>query len=344
MNSRQIHQNKASPQNKHRNTSGPSGLLLLNKKSGVTSFEALGEVKRALATGKVGHTGTLDKFAEGLLVVLTGRALKLSTWFSHCDKHYDALVCFGKETDTLDPEGAVIAEADIPSREAVEKILPAFSGAIMQAPPAYSALHIDGKRASERVRSGESPEMKKRPVSIYELELLSWEPPLARFHVHCSSGTYIRSLARDIALAASSRAYLAALKRTKVSGFELAGAIASRERSRDNESAAGAIGNEGSDLREGENFSEDSLKKALLPIDKTVFKALGLPWFEIDENDQDSVQKIIHGKPLSSILNGDLDAPVAGVFCGDAFIAMIEKNNGTWKYGYVYAGGSYAGS
>ena len=125
----------------------PSGLILLRKKPGLTSFEALGEVKRALGTGKVGHTGTLDKFAEGLLVVLTGRALKLSPWFVHCDKQYEGVIRFGIETDTLDPEGSPIAEAAPPSREAVEKILSQFTGDIIQTPPAYSAIHIDGKRA-----------------------------------------------------------------------------------------------------------------------------------------------------------------------------------------------------
>ncbi|MDR0877714.1 MAG: tRNA pseudouridine(55) synthase TruB [Treponema sp.] len=325
MNSRQIPQNDV------------SGLLLLNKKSGLTSFEALGAVKRALSTRKVGHTGTLDKFAEGLLLVLTGRALKLSPWFTHCDKHYEAVVRFGAETDTLDPEGAVIAEAEIPSREAVEKALSDFSGVILQAPPAYSAIHINGKRASALARSGEPPpEMKKREVTIYALTLRSWEPPFALFHVHCSSGTYIRSLARDIALAAGSRAYLTGLKRTKVAGFALSQAVRLDENSAGESSVSG----------------DNGLAAALTPINKAVFSALGLPLFEIDAH---SVQKIIQGKPLSNMINDDIkyssassadlralcglsSAVVpAGIFCGDDFIAMIEKHGETWKYGYVYA-------
>jgi tRNA pseudouridine55 synthase len=289
-----------------------SGLLLLNKKPGFTSFDALGEVKRALATRKVGHTGTLDKFAEGLLTVLAGRALKLSSWFTHGDKHYEAVVRFGAETDTLDPEGAVVAQAEIPSREAVEKVLPDFTGNILQAPPVYSAIHIDGKRASELARAGKIPEMKKRPVTIYALELLSWEPPFSRFHIHCSSGTYIRSLARDMALAVNSRAYLTGLRRTKVAGFDIADAV----------SDAGAF------------------KNALKPIDKAVFESLGLPWFEVDKK---NVQKIIQGKPLSSIIEEDTNSERrkavqnAGIFCGNNFIAMIEKQQSQWKYGYVYA-------
>ncbi|GHV90273.1 hypothetical protein AGMMS50268_07760 [Spirochaetia bacterium] len=324
----------------------PSGLLLLNKKSGITSFDSLNEVKRALGTGKVGHTGTLDKFASGLLLVLTGRALKLSPWFSLCSKEYTGTISFGTETDTLDPEGLVVGEGPVPSQEALEKALPLFRGDILQAPPLYSAIHIDGKRASERARSGESLEMKKRPVTIHALELLSWAPPLATIRVRCSSGTYIRSLARDIALAAGSRAHLIALKRTQVAGFHLTSEI------------------------ENDPGTPESITAALRPIDKAVFKALNIPFFEVD---RDSVQKIIQGKALSQILEENInhrdhrgghggtqscdqknlsvssvsslcdlcgsnssDSYSAGVFCGDEFIAMIERQEGRWKYGYVY--------
>ena len=198
-----------------------NGLLLLNKKPGLTSFESLNVVKKAFSTGKVGHTGTLDKFASGLLLVLVGRAVKLNSMFVGLNKEYTGTISFGVETDTLDPEGAVIAEGDIPSREQVEAVFANFRGDIQQTPPAYSALHIGGRRAHELAREGKAPEMKKRPVTIYELELLSWTPPEAKIHVLCSSGTYIRSLARDIAMAAGSRAHLSALKRNGVGSFRI---------------------------------------------------------------------------------------------------------------------------
>lgn len=158
---------RAAPLNKSPATH--SGLLLLNKQAGLTSFETLGAVKKAFNTGKVGHTGTLDKFASGLLLVLVGRAVKLNTWFSGCDKDYRGCIRFGAETDTLDPEGAVIGEAPIPTRAEVEAVLSRFRGNIMQTPPAYSAIHIDGRRAHELVRSGRAPVMKERPVTIHEL-------------------------------------------------------------------------------------------------------------------------------------------------------------------------------
>jgi tRNA pseudouridine55 synthase len=296
------------------------GLILLNKKPGVTSFDALGEVKRALGTGKVGHTGTLDKFAQGLLVVLTGRALKLTPWFSHCDKQYRGRIHFGVETDTLDPEGQIIAEAEIPSREKVEQAFSLFKGDIMQKPPVFSAIHVNGQRASKLARSGETVEMKERAVSIYKLELESWQPPFADIFVHCSSGTYIRSLARDIALAAGSKAHLCSLTRTQVAGFML------------------------EDAKEGEWGVGSSPSFLPLPITKTIIAAIGLPWFEVTPLE---VGNIFYGKPLAPILEGkelfSQNSPLtismtdfsAAIFNGETLIAVVEKSGGKWKYDRV---------
>jgi len=126
------------------------GIVLLDKPSGLTSFQALSSVKRALATGSVGHTGTLDRFASGLLVVMCGRSTRLSSLAENLDKDYLARVRFGTGTDTLDPEGAVVAEGPVPGRAALEAVLPAFRGDLRQAPPAYSAVHVGGRRAHER--------------------------------------------------------------------------------------------------------------------------------------------------------------------------------------------------
>jgi tRNA pseudouridine55 synthase len=201
------------------------GYILLNKRSGVTSFQALNPVKRILGTGKVGHTGTLDKFADGLMIVLTGKALKRQEEFTHLDKRYTADVFFGRETATLDPEGEVVAEAAAPERDQLIGVLTKFRGPIMQTPPAYSAIHVNGNRASDLARKGKPPDMKARPVTIYAMDLLSYEKPHARLAVHCSSGTYIRALARDIALACDSRAYLTALTRTMIGDFKLEDAV-----------------------------------------------------------------------------------------------------------------------
>ena len=306
-----------------------SGLLLLKKSPGYTSFQALGLVKRAFSPSKVGHTGTLDKFAQGLLVTLVGRAVKLAPWFSGCDKQYTGTIRFGIETDTLDGEGLSVAEAPPPSREALEAVLPRFRGDILQAPPVYSAVHVGGKRASSLARSGGIVDMQKRPVSVYALEILSYDPPLADIRVRCSKGTYIRSLARDIALAAGSRAYLAALNRTGVAGFCVSAAV-------DPLAAADPSG---------------LLSGALKPIDTAVFEALGLPWSMVDDG---TARQMIRGRLLSALIDaGKLRVPpglppAVGIFRGPGdFVAVISRKTGMgaaeegdfpgWSYGYDYA-------
>jgi len=308
-----------------------NGIILLNKKPGITSFDALRDIKRELKTGKVGHTGTLDKFAQGLLVVLTGKALKLSQWFSNCDKKYEGRIHFGIETDTLDPEGKIIAESDLPTREKIEDVLNQFIGNILQQPPLYSAIHVNGKRASNLARAGQTPEMKKRPVTVYKIELKSWQPPFADIFVYCSSGTYIRSLARDIAAAAGSRGHLCKLIRTQVAGFCL--------ESNENEMCSDKSGviNE---------KCKNNVSGFLRPIDKSVIEKLGMSWFDVLPEE---AEYIIHGKPLEYLLdNNPLFSPLtphlcvnssvyqsAAVFEGDNLIAVVEKKNGKWKYGCV---------
>ncbi|MDR0635612.1 MAG: tRNA pseudouridine(55) synthase TruB [Treponema sp.] len=285
-----------------------AGLLLLNKPAGLTSFTSLNRVKRAFSTGKVGHTGTLDKFAQGLLVALLGRAVKLTPWFSGCDKWYEGIIRLGLETDTLDPEGAPVAAAELPTREQLEAALPAFRGDILQEPPVYSALHIDGKRASALARSGETVSMRKRPVSIYALELLEYEPPLAHIRVHCSSGTYIRSLARDIALAAASRGHLVSLTRTAIAGFCLSDALV------DDEPA--------------------SLQAAIRPIDTRVFAALKIPVLTVND---ETARNMTQGKRLEGF-NANLNGDTLAVFRQDnSFVGIIERTSDTWRYGYMWS-------
>jgi tRNA pseudouridine55 synthase len=292
------------------------GLILLNKEPGITSFEALNPVKKALGTRKVGHSGSLDKFADGLLVVLAGRALKLTPYVTGCGKRYEALVRLGSETDTLDPEGRVIAEAPVPPEAVFTAALERFRGGIMQTPPAFSAIHVGGKRAHELVRGGLPVEMKPRPVTIHELVLRYYEPPFARLGVHCSAGTYIRALARDIALAAGSRAHLAGLTRTMSGAFALTDALSLPP----------------------PPIDSDVIKNALRPIDRSVFAALSIPVVEADEKAADAMR---HGKPVAGILAPrEKPAPLA-VFCGDSFIAMLDsrpaENNGSrWRYAFVF--------
>jgi tRNA pseudouridine55 synthase len=205
------------------------GILLADKPAGLTSFQALAAVKRALGMGRVGHTGTLDRFASGLLVVTCGRATRLGALIEGLDKEYVARVCFGTGTDTLDPEGSVVAEGSVPDRDAVEAALPAFRGEILQVPPAYSAVHVGGRRAHELARSGRPVEPAARPVRIARLDLTAWEPPCAELVVTCSRGTYVRSIARDIAARLGTCAHVAALRRTRVGAFRVEEAVPPEE-------------------------------------------------------------------------------------------------------------------
>ncbi|MCL2007810.1 MAG: tRNA pseudouridine(55) synthase TruB [Treponema sp.] len=282
------------------------GILLFNKNSGLTSFDSLKTIKKRFSTSKVGHTGTLDKFAQGLLLVLVGRAVKLNSLFVGIEKEYYGTIKFGEETDTLDPEGEIIAEDKLPIKEDLCLVLEKFRGDILQKPPIYSAIHIDGKRASKLARSGAAPIMKERPVRINKLDLLSYEPPLAEILVRCSAGTYIRSLARDIALAAGSRGHLCALNRTAIGPFRL-------------------------------TDSSDSL----LPPDETLFNALSIPCFYLNER---AGRDFIHGKPLSGILKeAKPEANFAGVFQeprqdgGGELLGILENRAGKWGYNYVFA-------
>jgi len=204
-----------------------SGLVLLNKPSGITSFKVLNGLKKKLGSGKVGHTGTLDKFAEGLMLVLTGKMTKLAPFFSNLDKEYIATYKFGEETDTLDPEGKITGIAAIPDLKTIQKNLPGFIGTIMQRPPDFSAIHINGQRAYKLAVNGTKPKIPKRQIKIYSYTIENWDPPFLSVKVKCSKGTYIRSLARDLGLACNSKAYVSSLKRTEVGCWNIIDSVSS---------------------------------------------------------------------------------------------------------------------
>lgn len=206
-----------------------SGFLLFDKPAGRTSFAALGGFRRAYPGSRVGHTGTLDNFATGLLVVVAGGYSHLTPWFTGLDKVYEAEILFGIGTDTLDPSGSVTARGKIPTLESLEAALGAFRGSIEQIPPVYSAIHVEGKRASDLARKGQAVELEPRRITIHSLELGRFQDDRASIVVHCSSGSYIRSLARDIAAACGTCAHLSALRRTKVGAFSVEDALFSAE-------------------------------------------------------------------------------------------------------------------
>lgn len=195
------------------------GIILADKPAGITSFQSLGIIKKTAGTRKVGHAGTLDRFATGLLIVATGWCTRLLPWFTGLDKRYVATIRFGEETETLDPEGEVIATAEIPEREEVNRAISSFIGSIAQVPPLYSAVHASGERAYKLARAGKEVELKPREVRIDSIEVGTYNPPDIEVDVRCSKGTYIRSLARDIGIAAGSRAHVVTLRRIEIGPF-----------------------------------------------------------------------------------------------------------------------------
>lgn len=203
----------------------PSGLLLVDKPAGLSSFGTLARLRRRYGR-KIGHAGTLDPFATGLLVVLVGRATRLAPYLVGADKAYDATVAFGVRSTTDDPEGDLAASGALTDEAAIRAALPALRGDIEQVPPAASAVHVDGERAYRRFRRGEAVTVPARRVVVHRLELMRFDPhtQTADLQVACGSGTYVRSLARDLGEAVGTGAHLTALRRTRVGRFDVADA------------------------------------------------------------------------------------------------------------------------
>jgi tRNA pseudouridine55 synthase len=204
-----------------------TGLLNVNKPRGWTSHDVVARVRKLAGQRRVGHAGTLDPLAEGVLPVLLGRATRLADFIQSGNKVYRAVVELGRATETDDAEGAVVSTSAVPdlSSELLEQTLAAFHGEILQTPPKYSALKVDGRRAYAVARSGAEVLLPPRPVTIHGLRLLSWTPVQLTVEVTCSKGTYIRSLARDIASQLGTVGHLAALTRLRVGPFALADSL-----------------------------------------------------------------------------------------------------------------------
>ena len=203
-------------------------MLLLDKPHGMSSNAALQRAKRRFNAAKAGHTGTLDPMATGLLPLTFGEATKFSQMLLDADKVYEAVVCFGSETDTGDAEGQVIATASVDfTREALDAAIAALRGEIEQIPPMHSALKRDGKPLYEYARAGIEVERAPRRVTIHALDCLAFNGREATLRVHCSKGTYIRTLAIDLGRALGCGAHLTALRRTAIGAFGIEQAVTS---------------------------------------------------------------------------------------------------------------------
>ncbi len=286
---------------------GLDGVLVVAKPTGPTSHDIVALVRRLSATHRVGHGGTLDPFASGVLPLFLGRATRVAEYHLGAPKAYRATVCFGASSTTDDLEGELTPVATAPSRDAVEAALPAFTGPIRQRPPAFSAVKVGGRRAYAAARAGETPSLSARDVMITSLELREWQAddparPIAIIEVECSAGTYVRALARDIGGAVGSAAYLGALVRTRSGPFTLAGAVAL-----DDVRAAAAAG------------GPAGVRRLLLPVD------VGLDALPVLVLDDDQVRAVVQGQFVRAAAP---DGPLRLVDAGGRLIGIGRRDDG----------------
>jgi tRNA pseudouridine55 synthase len=203
------------------------GLLLVDKPGGVTSHDVVDVVRRRLGTRKVGHAGTLDPMATGLLLIGVGRATRLLRFLGELPKIYEGMLRLGVETSTLDADGDVVRETPVDVEEPeLREAMRTLVGESLQRPPAYSAVKVGGRKLYEAAREGERLEAEPRPIRVDAFELLSLELPDATFRVTCSGGTYVRVLAADVGAALSCGAHLVALRRTAIGPYAVDDAVA----------------------------------------------------------------------------------------------------------------------
>ena len=278
------------------------GILNVNKEKGISSARVVSLVRRALDMKKVGHTGTLDLEASGVLPVVVGKATRVSDYMMTKDKVYETDLILGAKTDTLDGAGKVIAKSDKEvSRDNFFEVMNSFRGEIEQIPPMYSALKVNGKKLYDLAREGIEIERKKRKVNIYDIDLLDFDFPKARIRVTCSKGTYIRTLVDDIGEKLGTFAYVDELIRVGVGDFDIKDAIKSE------------------DLLQ---ISKEDLAKMLYPIDTAL-------------KDFDNIK--LDEKYLENLVNGQVVevekyyGKIIRVYCGDDFIGLGNNYNENGK-------------
>ncbi len=244
-----------------------SGILLINKPSGLTSFQVINRIKKHFVIKKIGHAGTLDSFATGLLIVGVNEATKLLSLYMEREKVYEALIRLGETSDTLDVTGNIvpIPGALLPETDDIKKVLKGFIGTIMQVPPQFSAIKIKGKRASDIIRNGGSITIEPRQIRIKDIEILDYTKPDLKLLIRCSKGTYIRALARDMGEAFGCGGYVRSLTRLEISPFKLSDALSMESM-----------------------FKEGSIEKFLIPLKDS------LPFIEkvmVSSEEKEALQK-----------------------------------------------------
>lgn len=279
------------------------GILLVDKPAGVSSHDVVNVARRALGERRIGHGGTLDPFATGLLVLMVGRATRLLPYLDGEPKEYAATIRFGAETETEDLDGAVSRTAPLPTREAVEAAVPQLTGEIEQVPPAYSAKRVEGRRAYDLARAGAEVTLPPVKVRVHDWRLLAWrEAPAGGVAeldvvVRCGGGTYVRSLARDLARLAGSAAHLSALRRTRSGPFSVDEAVTLKA------------------LKAGEGAVRSALD--------------GLPHAARQVLAPEEVAKIVRGIDVAATVPGALGALTHAE--SGALVALAERRGDRWQ-------------
>ncbi len=276
-----------------------SGALVVDKPVGMTSHDVVQAIRNGTGLRRAGHTGTLDPRASGVLVILVGPAVRLSEYVSASDKRYQAIIRLGGSTDTFDAEGLVTLTKDpVSVTEAqFEEALKTFVGEIEQTPPPYSAVKVQGRKAYEMAREGEQVDLAPRKITVHHLEVLEWTPPEVVIDVHCSSGTYVRSLANDLGVMLGCGAYLIGLRRTKSGRFSLRDSVPLRK------------------LQEA--FTAGNWYQYLIPA----AEALG-DWPAI-ELSPDEVEGVRHGHRVK-VVGDPTETKVRGVSTQGELVALME--------------------
>ena len=272
-------------------TTEPSGILLVDKLAGLTSHDVVAIVRRAVHARRVGHAGTLDPFATGLLVVLVGRGTRLIPFIDGEPKVYDATIRFGSETDTDDSTGDTTRTAVAPSDVAIADAIPRLTGEISQVPPSYSAKHVEGTRAYAAARRGSPLELAAVPVSVHSWQVLGRVGDEVSVRVTCGGGTYIRALARDLGRLTESAAHLATLRRVRAGAFSIDEAVSIDA------------------VRNGQ-FSLRPLRSAI-------------PSLPVQQLGGDEVRRVVHGNPVP---NRSGAARVALVDDAEDLIAVADAS------------------
>ncbi len=276
-----------------------SGVLVVDKPVGMTSHDVVESIRRGTGIRRAGHTGTLDPRASGVLVVLIGPAVRLSEYVSASDKRYQAIIRLGSSTDTFDANGRFL-RTNQPvnvTQEEFERILKTFEGEIEQTPPPYSAVKVGGRRAYDMARRGEEVTLAPRKIHVYHLEVLEWAPPEVVIDVHCSSGTYVRSLANDIGNALGTGAYLVGLRRTKSGRFTLRDAVPLRK------------------LQEA--FQAGTWYQYLIPAAEAL-----ADWPAVELN-PDEVEEVRHGHRVKAAVGAPQPPMVRGISTAGELIALM---------------------